>query len=121
MILRGAQIQRDGHGECGLLPDRNLPNDRAALSASGVYAAGQPLMARGLSWAPHNEAGISRGGINICEKGLACEPREGVAYVSRILGNRGRSRGHGGDLVRLHRDIVLQGKGIAPGTERDTR
>lgn len=121
MILRGTQIQRDGHGECGLLLDRNLPNDRAALPASGVYAAGQPHTARDRSWAPHNEAGISRGGINVCEKGLACEPREGVAYVSSILGNRGRSLGHGGHLVRLHRDIVLQREGVAPGTEEDTR
>lgn len=86
-----------------------------------IPIAEQSLTACGLWWTPHSEAGVSRGGINVCEKGLACEPREGVAYVSSILGNRGRSLGHGGDLVRLHRDIVLQREGVAPGTEEDTR
>ena len=38
MILRGAQIQRDGHGKCGLLLDRTLSNNRAELPFSGVLA-----------------------------------------------------------------------------------
>jgi hypothetical protein len=38
MILRGAQIQRDGHGRCGLLPNRDLSSNRAQLPTSGVLA-----------------------------------------------------------------------------------
>ena len=36
MILRGAQIQRNGHGRCGLLPNRTLSSNRAELPSSGV-------------------------------------------------------------------------------------
>lgn len=38
MILRGALIQRDGHGECGLLPNRTLSSNKAELPSSGVLA-----------------------------------------------------------------------------------
>ena len=38
MILRGVQIQRDGHGECGLFPNRTLSSNRAELPFSGVRA-----------------------------------------------------------------------------------
>jgi hypothetical protein len=38
MILRGAQIQRDGHGRCGLLPNPTLSSNRAQLPTSGVFA-----------------------------------------------------------------------------------
>ena len=38
MILRGAQIQRDGHGRCGLLPNRTLSSNRAELPSSDVLA-----------------------------------------------------------------------------------
>jgi hypothetical protein len=31
MILRGTQIQRDGHGRCGLLPNRTLSNNKTKL------------------------------------------------------------------------------------------
>ena len=36
MILRGAQIQRDGNGKCGLLPNRTLSSNKAELPSSGV-------------------------------------------------------------------------------------
>ena len=36
MILRGAQIQRDGHGRCGLLPNRTLSSNRAEWPSSAV-------------------------------------------------------------------------------------
>ena len=40
MIFPGAQIQRGGHGKCGLLPKRLLSNYRAELlSSSGVLAS----------------------------------------------------------------------------------
>lgn len=38
MILRGIKIQRDGHGKCGLLPNRTLSSHRAELPSSGVFA-----------------------------------------------------------------------------------
>jgi hypothetical protein len=38
MILRGALIQRDGHGKCGLLPNPTLSSNRAQLPTSGVLA-----------------------------------------------------------------------------------
>lgn len=38
-----------------------------------------------------------------------------------ILGNRGRSRGNGGDLLRLSQYIVLQREGVAQVTERQDR
>jgi len=38
MILRGAQIQWKGHGECSLLPNRTLSYNRAELHSSGVLA-----------------------------------------------------------------------------------
>jgi hypothetical protein len=38
MILRGRQIQRDGHGRCGLLFNRALSNNRSELPSSGVLA-----------------------------------------------------------------------------------
>lgn len=38
MILRGAQIQRKGHGECGLLTNRTLSYNRTELHSSGVLA-----------------------------------------------------------------------------------
>jgi hypothetical protein len=38
MILRGALIQRDGHGKCGLLPNPTLSSNRAQLPSSGVHA-----------------------------------------------------------------------------------
>lgn len=36
MIFRGAQIQRNGPGRCGLLPNRTLSSNRAELPFSGV-------------------------------------------------------------------------------------
>ena len=46
MILRGAEIQRNGHGRCGLLPNRTFSSNRAELPSSGVLAhAGMILMA----------------------------------------------------------------------------
>jgi hypothetical protein len=36
MILRGAQIQRDGHGKYGLFPNPTLSSHRAELPSSGV-------------------------------------------------------------------------------------
>lgn len=36
MILRGAQIQRNGHGRCGLLPLNVLSFNRAELLLSGA-------------------------------------------------------------------------------------
>jgi hypothetical protein len=38
MILRGAQIHRDGHGKCGLLPNPTLSSNTTQLSFSGVLA-----------------------------------------------------------------------------------
>jgi len=38
MSLRGAQIQRDGPGTCGLLPHPTLSSNQAEWPASGVYA-----------------------------------------------------------------------------------
>jgi hypothetical protein len=38
MILRGALIHRNGHGECGLLPNRTLSSNQAELPSSGVLA-----------------------------------------------------------------------------------
>lgn len=38
MSIRGTQIQRDGHGKCGLLPDRIFYSNRAELPAFGVCA-----------------------------------------------------------------------------------
>jgi hypothetical protein len=38
MILRGAQIHRDGHGKCGLLPNPTLSSNTRQLSFSGVLA-----------------------------------------------------------------------------------
>ena len=38
MILRGAQIQWNVHGKCGLLPNRTLSDNRAELYSSGVLA-----------------------------------------------------------------------------------
>ncbi len=38
MILHRAQIQPDGHGECGLLPNPILFSNGAQLSFSGVLA-----------------------------------------------------------------------------------
>ncbi len=38
MSIRGTQIQRDGHGKCGLLPDRTFYSNRAELPAFGVCA-----------------------------------------------------------------------------------
>lgn len=39
MIFPGAQIQRGGHGTCGLLPKRLLSNDKAELHFSAVFAS----------------------------------------------------------------------------------
>ena len=38
MILRGALIQRKGHGTCGLLPNPTLSSNRAQLPSSTVLA-----------------------------------------------------------------------------------
>lgn len=38
MILRGTLIHRNGHGQCGLLPNPTFFNNRAQLSFSGVPA-----------------------------------------------------------------------------------
>jgi len=38
MILRDAQIHRDRHGKCGLLPNSTLSSNRAQLLTSGVPA-----------------------------------------------------------------------------------
>jgi hypothetical protein len=38
MILRGTQIQRDGHGKCGLLPNRTFSSNKALLPSSDVRA-----------------------------------------------------------------------------------
>jgi hypothetical protein len=38
MILRGAQIHRNGHGKCGLLPNPTLSINRAQLPSAGVLA-----------------------------------------------------------------------------------
>ena len=39
MIFPGAQIQRGGHGTCGLLPKRLLSNDKAELHSAGVFTS----------------------------------------------------------------------------------
>ena len=39
MILRGTQIQREGHGRCGLLPNRTLSNNRTELPSPNVPVA----------------------------------------------------------------------------------
>jgi hypothetical protein len=36
MILRGAEFHRNGHGRCGLLPNRISSNDKAELPTSRV-------------------------------------------------------------------------------------
>jgi hypothetical protein len=36
MILRGAQIQREGHGRCDLLPNRTFSSHKAELLSAGV-------------------------------------------------------------------------------------
>ena len=36
MILRGAQIHRDGHGKCGLLPNPTLSSNSPQLPSSSV-------------------------------------------------------------------------------------
>ena len=38
MILCGAQIHRDGHGKCGLLPNPTLSSNTAQLPSSGTLA-----------------------------------------------------------------------------------
>ncbi len=38
MILRGAQIHRDGHGKCGLLANPTLSSNTAQLPSSGALA-----------------------------------------------------------------------------------
>lgn len=38
MILRGIQIQRCGHGKCGLLSDQTLSRNLAELQPFGVLA-----------------------------------------------------------------------------------
>jgi hypothetical protein len=38
MVFPGTQIQRDGHGRCGLLPNRTLSSNRVELPSSGVLA-----------------------------------------------------------------------------------
>ena len=38
MILRGAQIHRDGHGKCGLLPNPTLSSNNAPLPSASVFA-----------------------------------------------------------------------------------
>lgn len=36
MILHGAQIHRNGHGKCGLLPNPTLSSNTAQLPSSGA-------------------------------------------------------------------------------------
>jgi len=38
MILHGAQIHRNGHGKCGLLPNPTFFSNRAQLPSSGALA-----------------------------------------------------------------------------------
>jgi hypothetical protein len=38
MILRGAQIHRDRHGKCALLPNPTLPSNKTQLPPSGALA-----------------------------------------------------------------------------------
>ncbi len=38
MILRGVQIHRHGHGQCGLLPNPTLSSNNAQLLSTGVPA-----------------------------------------------------------------------------------
>ncbi len=37
MILRGAQIHRNGHGKCGLLPNPTLSRNYAPLPSASVF------------------------------------------------------------------------------------
>lgn len=39
MILRGTQIQRDGHGRCGLLLPQTFSSKKAELPSSGVFTS----------------------------------------------------------------------------------
>ena len=61
MILRGLQIQRDGHGKCGLLPNPTLSSNTAQLPFSGALANTQ--MSLGHSVVSHHhfiQGGIAR-------------------------------------------------------------
>ena len=61
MILRGLQIQRDGHGKCGLLPNPTLSSNTAQLPFSGALANTQ--MSLGDSVVSHHhfiQGGIAR-------------------------------------------------------------
>jgi hypothetical protein len=39
MILRGTQIQRVGHGRCGLLPPQTFSSKRAEFPSPGVFTS----------------------------------------------------------------------------------
>lgn len=123
MILRGIQIQRCGHDECGLLSDRTLSSNLAELQSSGVLALIRMSICSGVfslfvptsirkvwqvsGWKNRKPIHVRR------SKGLVWSPRERVTYVMGILGNRGRPPGDGGDLVCLRQHIIFQLEGAA--------
>lgn len=54
-------------------------------------------------------------------EGLACEPRGYVAYVTSLLGDRIRSRGACGHLLRVLQHGVPECEGVSQSVERHDR
>ena len=63
MILRGAQIHRDGRGKCGLLPNPTLFSNTAQLPSSGALA--NIRMSLGDSIVSHRH--FTPGGTHMCD------------------------------------------------------
>ena len=98
MFFLGTQIQQDEHGRCTLLPSTprlfTPPNCKLPLNAS--LRARVPFICSRHSLPVRRRA----------HRGLAQDPRESVAYVRSLLGNRGRFPGDDRNSLRLHRHSV---------------
>ncbi len=57
MILRGAQIHRDGHGKCGLLPNPTLSRNNAPLPSASVFSNTRTKSLRPHQSLPYNYKG----------------------------------------------------------------
>jgi hypothetical protein len=121
MTLRGVDFRRNRHGRCGLLPDRNLPINFSScpLQETGILP---PFFPDGKALPPVSYTSDTQTYRTDTEmEGLACEPRGCVAHVTSLLGDRIRSRGACGYLLRVLQHGVLECEGVSQNVERHDR
>ena len=109
MILRGAPIHRDGHGECGLLSPAFHHGLTPFIASPLAQQSRQPHAAfRQLSVPVRHAAESHRLVTRLVKERLACVSCERVPYVMDGLGNSGRNHLAGRRVAVFYSDALCE-------------